>query len=153
MNLPTAWEQAGIPELPSSMAWSGSARSSTCPPERKAKRANCISARLMIVDTTWVNGTPIGGMDEYNLDRVYEIPAGVLKPGKNSIAVRVLDTGGAGGVYGKPEQMFVEVPGGDNIRSGGRWKYKIGVPLAKTTRRADQMSATIPMCRPCCTTA
>ena len=133
MNLPTAWEAAGIPELAQFDGVMWFRREFDLPAGAEGKACKLHLGPIDDRDTTWVNGTPIGGMDEYNLDRVYNIPAGVLKPGKNSLAVRVLDTGGAGGVNGKPEQMFVEVPGADNIALAGAWKYKIGVPLAKTT--------------------
>lgn len=68
------------------------------------------------VDQAYINGTLVastgtfprnsgdwGGYgQEYNAQRGYYIPAGLLKKGKNVIAVRVLDTGGAGGIYEGP---------------------------------------------------
>jgi len=68
------------------------------------------------VDQTYINGTLVaftgsfpknsrdwGGYgQEYNAQRGYYIPAGLLKKGANVIAVRVLDTGGAGGIYEGP---------------------------------------------------
>ncbi len=52
-------------------------------------------------DVTYVNGIKVGGITGYNVPRVYNINAGVLKKGKNIIAVRVEDTGGGGGIYGE----------------------------------------------------
>jgi sialate O-acetylesterase len=68
------------------------------------------------VDQTYINGTLVastgtfprnsndwGGYgQEYNARRGYYIPAGLLKKGENVIAVRVLDSGGAGGIYEGP---------------------------------------------------
>jgi sialate O-acetylesterase len=133
MNLPAAWEQAGIPKLSDFDGIVWFRREFDLPAGAEGKACKLHLGPIDDMDTTWINGTSVGGLNEYNLDRVYDIPAGVLKPGKNTVAIRVLDTGGAGGVYGKPEQMFVEVPGGENIALPGAWKYKIGVPLAKTT--------------------
>ena len=76
-------------------------------------------------DETWINGVRIGGIPkEYGKERVYKIPAGVLKAGKNIIAVRVDDTGGGGGIYGKPENMFIQT-GKNKTSLVGSWKYEV----------------------------
>lgn len=76
-------------------------------------------------DVTWVNGVKVGSMErKYNDKRIYEIPAGTLKGGKNVITVRVEDTGGGGGIYGKPEEMFVQTRG-KKISLSGNWKYEV----------------------------
>jgi sialate O-acetylesterase len=55
---------------------------------------------------------------------VYNIPPGVLKAGKNVIAVRVEDTGGGGGIYGDAE--FVKLTVGSKVLSlAGLWKFQI----------------------------
>ena len=76
-------------------------------------------------DETWINGVRIGGIPkEYGRERVYKIPAGVLRVGKNVIAVRVDDTGGGGGIYGKPENMFIQT-GKNKTSLVGAWKYDV----------------------------
>ncbi len=59
------------------------------------------------IDTTWVNGVKVGATVGYNLVRKYAVPAGVLKPGRNVVAVRVLDTGGGGGIWGDEKLQLV----------------------------------------------
>ncbi|WP_298708279.1 plastocyanin/azurin family copper-binding protein, partial [Chitinophaga sp.] len=54
----------------------------------------------------------------------YAIRAGLLKPGRNVIAVKMTDTGGGGGVIGKPEDMYLEA-GGKKIPLAGEWKYEV----------------------------
>jgi sialate O-acetylesterase len=69
------------------------------------------------IDQVYINGTFVGSTgnfpekgresantgQEYDAFRGYYLPAGLLKKGqKNVIAVRVLDTGGAGGIYEGP---------------------------------------------------
>jgi sialate O-acetylesterase len=88
-------------------------------------------------DTTWVNGVQIGSMDIWNAPRDYHIPSGVLKSGRNVIAIRVLDTGGPGGFFGKAEQMNLESTGDKSIAPvslAGQWRSRTGVSLAKTPR-------------------
>ncbi|MGA2061203.1 MAG: sialate O-acetylesterase [Thermoguttaceae bacterium] len=94
-------------------------------------------------DTTWVNGVQIGSMDIWNAPREYHIPEGVMKSGRNAIAIRVLDTGGPGGFFGKAEQMSLELAGDKSavpVSLAGQWHSRTGVSLSKTPRfpvRAD----------------
>jgi len=80
-------------------------------------------------DITWVNGTKVGHLDDYTIDRSYTIPADLARIGANTLAVRVLDTGGAGGFYGQPEQVKVYLKDrpDKSISLAGAWKYKISV--------------------------
>jgi sialate O-acetylesterase len=74
-------------------------------------------------DQTWVNGQSVGSTDKYNDERIYKVDASVLKPGKNTIIIKVTDTGGGGGLYGKPEDLFMEA-GDQKISLSGDWTYK-----------------------------
>ncbi|MEZ4911640.1 MAG: sialate O-acetylesterase [Saprospiraceae bacterium] len=77
-------------------------------------------------DMVWINGLLIGETyNRYNKDRIYHIPPGILKPGKNTIVVRVEDYIGGGGLAGPGEKLFLEV-GGDKKSLSGDWQYKIG---------------------------
>jgi sialate O-acetylesterase len=75
-------------------------------------------------DLTYVNGSKVGGVIGYNLPRVYNINAGVLKKGKNIIAVRVEDTGGGGGMYGEANDCSLTVEG-KAMTLAGPWKYHV----------------------------
>ena len=59
-------------------------------------------------DIVYINGIQIGLTEnEYAKNRYYDVPLGALKKGKNTIAIRVEDTGGGGGVYGEAKQMYI----------------------------------------------
>lgn len=76
-------------------------------------------------DKVYINGTLVGETEkDYQADRSYTIPAGILKAGKNTISVWVEDTGGGGGIWGKKEQMFLKT-GPVNITLAGEWKYEV----------------------------
>ena len=80
------------------------------------------------IDTLWFNGIKIGSTAGWDTPRVYQIPASALHVGKNIIAVRVIDTGGGGGIYGKAEDMRIGPVGADvkNCATVARtWKYKV----------------------------
>jgi sialate O-acetylesterase len=75
-------------------------------------------------DVTYVNGIKVGGIKGYNVPRVYNINAGVLKAGKNIIAVRVEDTGGGGGIYGEAIDCSVTIDS-KLVPLAGEWKYNV----------------------------
>jgi sialate O-acetylesterase len=78
------------------------------------------------IDETWVNGKLVGTTNVWNRDRIYTIDAAVLKKGKNVIIIKVNDTGGGGGLYGKQEQLYIEAEG-NKISLAGEWFYKTSV--------------------------
>lgn len=85
------------------------------------------------MDRTYFNGKLIGSYELpgfWQTERNYEVPKDIVKAGINTIAVRVLDTQGGGGIWGKPGSMKLtckdNTPG--QISLDGEWKY---VPAAE----------------------
>jgi sialate O-acetylesterase len=81
------------------------------------------------MDCTYFNGKVVGSIEiggYYQINRNYDIPAGIVKSGPNSIAVRVLDTQGGGGIWGPPGSMKISVKNGKQtpIDISGEWKYQ-----------------------------
>jgi sialate O-acetylesterase len=131
MTLPQNWEQAGLPDF-DGVVWFR--RELDLPAGWAGKEARLHLGPIDDRDVTWVNGVRVGGMDDWSAARDYRIPAGVLKAGRNVIAVRVLDTGGGGGIYGQPAQLQLEpadAPDLQPVPLTGRWRYREGVALAK----------------------
>ncbi len=75
-------------------------------------------------DITFVNGIEIGKTNSYDKDRAYTINSKILKTGKNIIAVRVDDTGGNGGIWGDPKELYLDF-NNDKMDISGNWKFKI----------------------------
>lgn len=126
--LPVLWESAGIQILENydGVVW----LAKTIKLDRAAaEKAGVLQLGLIDdSDITWINGKHVGQMDnQYNVARKYNLPVGVLKAGMNTIVVRVEDYQGGGGIYGDPEELYLEV-GGEKIPLGGTWQYKIGTP-------------------------
>ena len=87
-------------------------------------------------DQVWVNGHNVGGMSmAWDQQRLYAFPGNVLRQGDNIIAIRVEDTGGGGGIYGEPENMFLQV-GTNKINLAGAHLFRPGalLPFAPNSR-------------------
>jgi arylsulfatase A-like enzyme len=102
------------------------------------------------MDVTWVNGTRVGGYENpghHFTVRKYPIPAGVLKPGKNVIAVRVMDHGHGGGIAGTPEQLFLQL-NVERISLANRWHFAPGANLAALNKYSQVPALLRPLTRP-----
>ena len=85
------------------------------------------------IDTTWVNGVVVGHTDYFDQPRIYHVPATMVKPGRNVIAMRVMNCGG-GGFSGPSEQMKV-YPSGDEGSAcslAGPWRVQDTAPRVRT---------------------
>jgi sialate O-acetylesterase len=82
------------------------------------------------VDTTWVNGRKIGGREGWDTPRTYSVPAGVLREGRNVIAVGVLDTGGGGGLWGPAADKKLTLADGTVVSLADPWRRRVSAPIA-----------------------
>lgn len=75
-------------------------------------------------DICWINGVKIGETFElWSQPRNYTIPAGLLHPGKNVIAVRVEDPRDVGGLTGK--NLSIERSTQSSLPLDEHWQYQI----------------------------
>lgn len=79
------------------------------------------------MDSVYVNGRFVGGSAWVENPRVYRLPEGLLKPGHNSIAIRILKTKPDGGFQGKPDEIRLTLGSGAPIPMAGDWKAKVSV--------------------------
>ncbi|MES2891915.1 MAG: sialate O-acetylesterase [Bacteroidota bacterium] len=100
--------------------------------EQAGKEAVLELAMIDDADETFINGVKVGTTNGYNEKRHYKIPAGTLKPGKNSIAIRVNDTGGGGGIHGEPADVKLTV-GNNPLPLDGIWQYQVESVLGGST--------------------
>jgi sialate O-acetylesterase len=87
--------------------------------------------RIIESDSAFVNGIFVGTISYQYPPRIYKLPVGVLKPGKNKLMVRVICPGGKGGfVENKTYELRV---GSQKIDLTGQWSYHIGANLKPTS--------------------
>lgn len=121
IEAPDLWEQQGYPGV-DGVIWY---RKSFTLNEAEAKGDLILGlGRIDDNDITWVNGTEVGRTNAYDRARNYRVPAELLKPGKNHIAIRVEDTGGGGGIYSSEDLLYFQTADGTRHSLVGEWKIK-----------------------------
>lgn len=121
INAPDLWEQQGY-EGVDGVIWYR--KSFTLNEAEAARELTLGLGRIDDNDTTWVNGTKVGGTNAYDVARTYHVPAKILKPGENQIAIRVEDTGGGGGIYSSEDLLYLKSADGAKRSLAGEWKIK-----------------------------
>lgn len=123
------WKTWGVPELANhdGMVWYR--RTVRLTADQAARAATLALGGIDEVDQTWVNGRVIRNTFGWGTERVYPLPAGVLRAGDNVIVVNVLSTWDAGGMMGPAEKMSIAFGDGTKVSLGGDWQYQI-VPLS-----------------------
>ncbi|WP_291103796.1 MULTISPECIES: sialate O-acetylesterase [unclassified Flavobacterium] len=97
------------------------------PKSMVGKPAKLYMGRIVDQDFVYVNGELIGTTGYQYPPRRYEVKPTILKEGKNTITVRVINNSGNGGfVLDKPYYLAV---GNDTIDLKGKWKYKLGTTM------------------------
>lgn len=128
LNAAQLWEQQSIGELDGVVWYRKTIQLSS---DDISKEATLELAKIDDYDITYVNGVEVGSTNQWDLMRKYTVPNGVLKEGKNVIAVRVTDTGGGGGIYGDAADLKISI--GDKVISlAGKWKFQVE-SIIKTT--------------------
>jgi sialate O-acetylesterase len=121
----TNWESWGVPELAShnGLMWYRTTIALTA--SQAAQAAVLRLGPVDEVDTTWVNGRPIGYTSGAGTPRRYALPVGALHAGDNILVVSALDTYANGGIYGPPEGRALEFADGSSIKLDGLdWLYR-----------------------------
>ena len=75
-------------------------------------------------DTTWFNGEKVGSCTYCMAKRVYRIPARLIRPGRNVIAVRAVDVK-MYGCFNMPEEQRLVLCDGKAIPLAKGWKERI----------------------------
>ena len=124
VTLPGGFAELGVPDTPA-LAWFR--KEIDLPDPLPAGRAMMFLGIIERMDTVWVNGKEAGGSAWVENPRVYFMRPGVLKPGRNIIAIRVMKTKPDGGFMSKPEGLHLVLGDKTNIPLAGAWKGKLSV--------------------------
>ena len=123
LRVPVRWESAGYDGL-DGVAWYRTTFEAT-----EADVAEGLGLSLGIVDDgdhTYVNGVLVGtGRGGSQIREVYPVPPEALRVGYNTIAVRVTDRGGSGGLKGGEGSLFLQTASGERRPLAGDWRFRV----------------------------
>jgi sialate O-acetylesterase len=137
MTLPRYWARTDIDGY-AGMVWFR--REVSIPAEWAGKKLILHLGGIDDADTTFFNGRQVGQIGQetpnhWDIPRAYPIDAGLVKPGRNVIAVRVFNYGGRGGFGAAPHEMRIELAETTRcIPIEGEWAYKPGKPMEKAEK-------------------
>jgi sialate O-acetylesterase len=119
--IPGYWEDQGVKDL-NGVVWYR--KEIEVPASMTGKEARVFLGRIVDADVLYINGRQVGNTTYLYPQRRYKVPAGILRPGKNTVVIKVTNQDGKGGfVPGKPYCLFA---GNDTIDLKGYWLYKVG---------------------------
>ncbi len=131
ISLPGYWEDQGIKDL-NGIVWYR--KEIDVPASMTGVDAKVFLGRIVDADFLYVNGKLAGNTTYQYPQRRYQLPAGLLKPGKNIFVIRVINNSGKGGfVADKPYYISA---GGQKIDLKGEWQYKVGDAFSKQNSAA-----------------
>jgi sialate O-acetylesterase len=93
---------------------------------------------IVDADSTFVNGKFVGNITYQYPPRRYNLPSGILKPGKNIIVVKLINYAGKGGFV--PDKNYSLNANGQRIDLRGDWTYQVAEvihPKADSTTSDD----------------
>jgi alpha-L-fucosidase 2 len=124
---PDGWEKEGLPDF-DGCVWFRTAFD--LPRDWQGRDLLLDLGIVRDMDRSYCNGQPIGRTDGVG-SRSYRIPASLLRPGRNILAVQVVDFGRRGGLCGHPQPggviglRPVAGPAVAALSLEGRWKYRV----------------------------
>ncbi len=124
MKVPGYWADGPLGEV-NGVVWFR--KEFNLPDAVAGKPARLNLGRIVDADSVFVNGDFTGTVTYQYPPRRYEIKAGVLKKGKNTLVVRVISNSGRGGfVPDKPYELLV---GNMEFDLKGIWHYRLGAKM------------------------
>jgi sialate O-acetylesterase len=125
MKVPTYWEMAGVPNYDGTVWFR---KKVTIPANWAGKDLKLDIGGIDDYDDSFFNGTEIGHTELFIYKRSYTIPGNLVKAGDNTIAIRVFDNGGLGGINKGP--MILSAAGDTTkIDVSGEWNYHLANDL------------------------
>jgi len=121
MNVPGIWEDQSWPDLDGTVWFR---RSFDLPAADAGKDATLWVGMIDDADETYINGVKVGTDSGWDKLREYPVKNGILKEGKNIVAVKVMDYGYGGGIHDDASMVHLLI-GSHNVPLDGPWKYHI----------------------------
>ncbi len=126
----SAWEEKKLPGAAQMNGVAWFRRTVKLPAQWAGKDLKISLGNVTDNDVTYINGVKVGGANDWDAPREYDVPAALVKDGMAVIAVRAEGFGGGTGPAGQPEQMKLWPPGVKDAKPlslAGAWKFRVKV--------------------------
>ena len=97
------------------------------PQDWNGKEATLRLGCIVDADSVYVNGTFVGTISYQYPPRIYTIPAGVLKAGKNTVTIRLISNNSY--PHFVKEKPYKIICGNEEVSLQGEWKYRLGASM------------------------
>jgi len=121
--VPGGFKELGVDDTPN-LSWFR--REITLPENAPQGMARLYLGSIDKMDTAYINGRQVGASSWVENPRTY-FANGVLKPGRNVIALRIFKAKPGGGFLGKADDIHLTLSDGTVIPLAGEWKGKVSV--------------------------
>jgi sialate O-acetylesterase len=131
MNIPGYWSEQGLSNL-NGVVWYR--KEIDIPASMAQQPAKLLLGCIVDSDSVYINGVLVGTTGYRYPPRRYTVPAGLLKPGKNIVVIRVINTIGKGGFV--EDKVYQLSNANATVNLSGSWQYRVGAvadPLPPTT--------------------
>lgn len=137
ISVPGYWEDQGLRDV-NGVVWYR--KEIDVPQTMTGVPAKLFLGRIVDADMVYVNGEKVGQTAYQYPQRRYALNAGILKPGKNLLVVRVQNNAGKGGFV--PDKPYHLEANGNIMELTGYWSYKVGeVYLPMERSKVEAISA------------
>lgn len=124
MKIPGYWADTKLGKI-NGVVWFR--RKVEIPASMAGKPAKLILGRIVDADSAFINGEFVGTVSYQYPPRRYDIPAGLLKAGENTVVVRVISNIGRGGFI--LDKQYAITDGNTSIKLAGDWNYRLGAQM------------------------
>ncbi len=130
MDLPVMWQQQGLEH--NGAIWFR--RRFTLPAGWAGRPLKLSLGVIDDFDRTYVDGQQVGSVGAetnqwWATPRLYDLPGSMATPGEHTVAVRVFDQWGGGGLLGPASSMSIGPEGEPPMPLSGAWQYRVELAL------------------------
>ncbi len=128
MKIPGAWENAGLPGY-DGVVWFK--KEINLPDGWLNQNLTLSIGQVQDNDIAYFNGTKIGEQKKRDVLSIFTVNKNLVTKNKCDITVRIFDAYGPGGMWGKPDMVYIQNEKGEKISLAGEWYYKPAFDLHK----------------------
>lgn len=124
MNVPGYWANGSLGKV-NGVVWFK--KDINVPKSMLGKPVKLLLGRIIDADSVFINGKFVGFTSYQYPPRRYLFNGDILKEGKNTITVKLINNSGNGGFV--PDKNYQLLTDQDTINLTGKWKYKLGAKM------------------------